>query len=114
MRSIMSRGCDDKPGESASHYSNCGSLPEWVPDASEGDQFTSYAEVPWYRKNWFALVSLLSIVPAMLFVVTTGDVYYEKNGEVRRYAPIAKFIIFAWCAWWTIPTVSLGISFVLD
>ena len=46
-------------------------------DATNADKFQAYDDVPWYRKNWFAIVCGLFFTPALLPVVLTGNVYYQ-------------------------------------
>ena len=42
---------------------------------------TPYAELPWYRKRWFILLSLLLFTPAAVVVALTGDVYAQSKGQ---------------------------------
>ena len=48
--------------------------------------YETYAAVPWYRKNWFVVLSIIIIYlwPFLLLSLATGDVYYEKNGELKK------------------------------
>ena len=42
---------------------------------------TPYAELPWYRKRWFLLISLLLFTPIAVVVALTGDVYAQSKGQ---------------------------------
>lgn len=42
---------------------------------------TPYAELPWYRKRWFIMISLLLSTPAAVVVALTGDVYAQSKGQ---------------------------------
>lgn len=42
---------------------------------------TPYAELPWYRKRWFLLISLLLFTPIAVVVALTGDVYAQAKGQ---------------------------------
>ena len=48
--------------------------------------YETYADVPWYRKNWFVIMSILIVWlwPFLLLSMATGDLYYQKNGEVKK------------------------------
>jgi hypothetical protein len=58
--------------------------------------YTSYDQVPWYRKNWFTVLSILLFPPAILIQLVTGDVYYVQKGELKTYGMISKCIIVIW------------------
>lgn len=42
---------------------------------------TPYAELPWFRKRWFIMISLLLFTPAAVVVALTGDVYAQSSGQ---------------------------------
>jgi hypothetical protein len=42
---------------------------------------TPYAELPWYRRRWFILLSLLLFTPVAVVVALTGDVYAQSKGQ---------------------------------
>lgn len=56
------------------------------------DKYTTYDQVPWYRKNWFIVLSVLFFAPASLYPLFTGDVYYQKKGELCKYSRLTKII----------------------
>ena len=49
--------------------------------------YSSYQEVPYYRRQWFFwvlyFVPLINLVPLGLLLF--GDIYYEKKGEVKSF-----------------------------
>lgn len=59
--------------------------------------YTSYAEVPWYRKNWLAITCAFLFFPALLVMLISGPIYYERGGELRTYTTGAKVFLFIWC-----------------
>lgn len=65
--------------------------------------YSSYSEVPWFRKSWFILVGFLVFAPATLYSLFTGDVYYEKNGQLVTYSKVVKIVTIILCS-----MVSLG------
>ena len=68
-----------------------------APSAGGDKEYTSYDQVPWFRKNWFAIVTALLFTIATLVIVATGDVYYVSKGELRKYTKAAKIFIGLWC-----------------
>lgn len=54
--------------------------------------------MPWYRKNWFAILSCLCCAPAMIVTAATGPIYYERNGELRTYSNFTRwFLVVVGC-----------------
>lgn len=47
--------------------------------------YTTYSQVPFYRKNWFAILTFFLLTPVFLLVLFTGPIYYQKKGELRTY-----------------------------
>ncbi len=69
--------CGTKNDDSAKFCSSCGAAvanliesqrqPQATVDASPTKKaYSSYAEVPWYRKNWFAIACAILFTPALL------------------------------------------------
>ena len=56
-------------------------------------QYKDYSEVPWFRKNWFIILSWFLFWPASLVIMWTGDVYYVKKSELKTYGKAAKIIM---------------------
>lgn len=59
-------------------------------------QYSSYKQIPWYRKNWFAVLSIFIFPPALLPVLLTGETYYQRKGEILHYSKIAKGFLLVW------------------
>jgi hypothetical protein len=57
----------------------------------------SYADVPKYRRNWFAILAFFVFPPALIYLVLSGDIYYERKGELKKYSKGAKIFLGAWC-----------------
>ena len=60
--------------------------------------YTSYAEVPWFRKSMHIWVGLFVFAPATLYPLFTGDIYYEKNGQIVAYSKNAKLFLTVLCS----------------
>lgn len=58
-------------------------------------KYNNYAEVPWYRRDWVGLLSFLLLPPAGLLLVITGDIYYERKGELKIYGRVIRVIMVA-------------------
>src|ERR1035437_8989614 len=68
--------------------------------------YTSYDMVPWHHKNWFAIVTALIFAPALLVILLTGDVYYTKKSELKKYSKGAKIALIIWSILATLQLVS--------
>ena len=92
MSMVFCRGCGKEIHESAPTCPHCG-----APQGNSANQkrlsFLSYDQVPWYRKNWFAIVSFFIFPPILWVVLLTGDVYYVRSRELRTYSIWAKIIL---------------------
>jgi hypothetical protein len=54
--------------------------------------FSSYDQVPYYRKQWFFWLMYFTIQPVAIGILLFGDVYYQKKGEVKSFG-IANRIV---------------------
>jgi hypothetical protein len=65
--------------------------------------YTEYSQVPWFRKNWFFILSFLIFSPVAIVLILSGDVYYVKNKQLKTYGKGYK-IVFAiaglFWLWW--------------
>ncbi len=64
---------------------------------TEKNIYTSYDQVPWYRKNWFIIVAALLFAPATLYSLFSGEIYYQKKGELVTYTKVVKVITIIIC-----------------
>lgn len=97
---VFCRGCAQQIHETATTCPTCG-----APQAStvkpatattptiKGAEINTYAQVPWFRKRWFAFVCIILFMPAFLVIAFTGDVYFEKKGELTTIPKYSKFIV---------------------
>jgi hypothetical protein len=69
-----------------------------------GLTYSSYQAVPWFRKSWFILVGFLIFAPVTLYSLFTGEIYYEKKGQLVTYSKPVKIITIILCVmtsvWW--------------
>jgi hypothetical protein len=47
--------------------------------------YSSYDQVPFYRRQWFFWLMYFTISPVAIFILLFGDVYYVKKGEVTSF-----------------------------
>lgn len=52
--------------------------------ASSG-RYSSYREVPIFRRQWFFWLLYFTFTPVALAILICGDVYYRKYGAVRSF-----------------------------
>ena len=48
------------------------------------EEIGSYSDVPWFRKQWFIIVSLLFFWPAMIAIALTGDIFAKSTKKTRK------------------------------
>lgn len=94
MSMIFCRGCGKEIHESAPTCPHCGA-PQTIPSNQGKVSFSSYDQVPWYRKQWFAFVCFLIFTPGLLLILLSGDVYYESKGQLKTYSTTAKVVLIA-------------------
>jgi hypothetical protein len=61
------------------------------------DSYASYQDVPWFRKSWFILVGFLIFAPSTLYSLFTGDIYYQKKGQLVTYSKGVKIVTIVLC-----------------
>lgn len=97
---VFCRGCANQIHETATSCPKCGA-PQVTTTKSVATTASpsapptihNYAELPWFRKRWFAIVCIIFFMPAFLVIAFTGDVYFEKNGELKTIPKYSKFIV---------------------
>jgi RsiW-degrading membrane proteinase PrsW (M82 family) len=53
--------------------------------ATTAAQYASYDQVPTFRKQWVFWLLWVAFAPAAVVLLLTGDIYYVKKGEVRKF-----------------------------
>lgn len=91
MAMVHCQGCGKEIHASAQTCPLCGA-PQAPAKGGERAAISSYDQVPWFRKNWFAIVSWLIFSPAFIVVALTGDIYYQKKGELKTYGKMTKIV----------------------
>lgn len=55
-----------------------------------------YGDIPFYRRRWFLMLTMLFLLPATIIIPLTGEIYAQRRGEVYRFLPSGKNqVIFA-------------------
>jgi len=83
--------CAHQIHKSAPSCPQCGATR--VTSDSPSAVYTSYDQVPWYRKLWFAVASVVLFMPLFLVIAFTGEIYFIKNAELKTLPKKNKFII---------------------
>ena len=60
--------------------------PESKVSTVQENQFNSYSDVPFYRRQWFFWVMFFTIQPIAIIILMTGNVYFVKNEEVVPFS----------------------------
>lgn len=66
-------------------------------DASQ--LYTSYDQVPYYRKQWFFWLTYFLLSPVALVILISGDVYYPKKGTIRAFGIPNRVLAGLFLAW---------------
>ncbi|WP_144424088.1 hypothetical protein [Herbaspirillum hiltneri] len=83
--------CAHQVHESAPTCPQCGAAR--MVNTTAAVSYASYDQVPWYRKRWFAFVCVFVFMPLFLLIAFTGNVYFQKDDELKTIPPNAKFIV---------------------
>ena len=92
MAMIYCRGCGKEIHEDAQACPKCGAPQQPINKIGNTQTYTSYNQVPWYRKNWYAIVCAFLFFPGLL-VLLTGEIYYVRKEELKTYSKGAKFFL---------------------
>jgi uncharacterized membrane protein YvbJ len=98
---VFCRGCAQQIHETATTCPTCGApqvtlakpIAATATSPTVKPEIHNYADVPWFRKRWFAIVCILLFMPAFLVIAFTGDVYFEKNGELKTLPKRSRYIV---------------------
>lgn len=55
----------------------------------------SYDDISWFRKRWFAVVTLLLFSPAIIYICLTGDVFAKRKDGVYKYSTRQRYSLVA-------------------
>lgn len=109
MGMVFCRGCGKEIHETATTCPSCGAPQSGTKPETGKVTYSSYSQVPWFRKSWFIVVGFLVFAPATLYSLFSGDIYYEKKGQMVTYSKPVKIVTIVLCSmtsiWW------LGIMF---
>ncbi|MCL2636044.1 MAG: hypothetical protein FWD50_05380 [Betaproteobacteria bacterium] len=59
----------------------------------ESEIYTSYDQVPWFRKRVFVVLCCLFFLPAAIAIALTGEIYMLQQGEIRTFTQNQKLIL---------------------
>jgi uncharacterized membrane protein YvbJ len=93
MGMVFCRGCGKEIHETAHTCPQCGA-PQGNLTSMKNPPYSSYDEVPVYRKNWFAILCSFIFFPAVIILLLTGDIYYESKGQLKIYSKGAKMFFY--------------------
>jgi hypothetical protein len=73
---------------------------EKMSDAKQ--RYSSYEEVPYYRKQWFFWLMWFVFPPVAIGILIFGDVYYKRKGQVKNFGIWEKIVAGIFAAFWFI------------
>lgn len=56
-----------------------------------------YNQIPWYRRRWALLITMLLFLPLTILIALTGDIYAKKDGNVYRFKDSASLQLVFMC-----------------
>lgn len=98
MAMVFCRGCGKEIHQTAQTCPFCGAPQGSVKSGTQNVVYVSYDQVPWFRKSWFIVVGFLVFAPVTLYSLFTGDIYYQKKGELVTYSKATKIVTIILCS----------------
>ena len=62
--------------------------------------YSTYAQVPYYRKQSFFWLTYVLFSPIALALLISGDIYYQKKGEVRSFGMANRIVAIVIALLW--------------
>ena len=91
---VYCRGCGKQIHETAPSCPQCGAVQYAENAPAKGSViYTSYDQVPWFRRQLAIVLFVLFFSPALFYIFLTGEAYYQKDGELKTYSPTRKYIL---------------------
>lgn len=81
--------CQQQLHETAPACPKCGAPNQTVTTSA----YTSYDQVPWYRKRGLVILSAVIFMPITLLIAFTGDIYFEKEGHLQTVPKQSKYVL---------------------
>jgi hypothetical protein len=97
MGMVFCWGCGKEIHAEATTCPSCGAPQRGTNFETKKATYLTYSQVPWCRKSWFILLAFLLFAPATLYSLFSGDIYYEKNGQLVTYSKPVKIITIVLC-----------------
>jgi len=90
-----------------------GGRPPHLNNSNLENMYSSYEEVPWFRRSFFVSLLTFTIWPIALGIILTGDVYYVNNGEVKTREMAAKVIMLILIAFLAVISILPILAYVI-
>ncbi|ONN64978.1 hypothetical protein [Herbaspirillum sp. VT-16-41] len=81
--------CQQQLHETAPACPKCGA----PNNTTAAGAYNSYDQVPWYRKRWIVILSAVIFMPITLLIAFTGDIYFEKDGQLQTVPKQSKYVL---------------------
>ena len=56
-------------------------------------KYSSYEEVPFYKKQLFFWIMFFVFFPISVIILLIDDIYYQSNGELKSFGIFNKIVI---------------------
>jgi sterol desaturase/sphingolipid hydroxylase (fatty acid hydroxylase superfamily) len=78
---------------SATACPKCGAPVKAAAAADKPPVYTSFDQVPWFRKRWFVVLCAVIFIPAALVIAFTGPIYKLQGGQVQAFPKHQKWVL---------------------
>ena len=89
--------CSHEMHQSAPTCPKCGAPANKKAAAVTSAEYTSYDQVPWFRKRWFLVVCAVVFMPVAVVIAFTGNIYMNQGGQVKPFPKHQKWVLLAIC-----------------
>lgn len=94
---IQCQFCSQEMHETAPACPKCGAPAAKAAAASGPVVYTSYDQVPWFRKRWFLVLCAVIFMPVAVVIAFTGNIYMFQGGQVKPFPKHQKWVLLAVC-----------------
>lgn len=90
--------CKEEIADGAIKCRHCGSMQSVavMENPTAKTTYTSYDQVPFFRKNWFIILTFFIMPVITVIVFSTGDAYYTRKGKVQKYHKMYRYLSYGW------------------
>jgi len=72
--------------------------------------YATYDQVPAFRRQGFFWLTWVLFSPIAIGILLTGDVYYRKKGEIRRFGMANRIVAGLFALLWLVAIIQAIVS----